>query len=248
MMERTTVICAVYSNDPNRFSLIEGHLFNLKKQTVQVRPIYIFENSDHPPTSINLSDAEIIVYNKPLTIYEAWNIGLAAVRSELVMNLNLDDRLHFDAIERLEQELTNKQGDLIGGDWKICYSQPETDQVNICFENRLIPFTQKWPPDKGTLTRLGSGDGSRGTYGPATLWKLSAHLTFPRYPYRTFKNQKIKSVADSIWWDILKNHLGKQLIRFPFIVGNYHSHPSEQAEFRVGDEWVSLNGQKILSL
>jgi|APCry1669189034_1035192.scaffolds.fasta_scaffold10483_3 hypothetical protein len=243
MKNNTSVICAVYSKDPDRFALLEKHYQNLKQQTVDVQPIYIFEDGDCPPESIN---GDFIIFNKPLTIYEAWNLGLSACRTPLAMNLNLDDRLHNDAIELLEREIFNSGADLIGGDWKICFSQSEVDDTRVCYPSESIPFLPGWPPSKGFLTRLGSGTGERGTYGPATMWKVEAHIGFPRYPYRTTDDYRIQGVSDSIWWNILKNQLNKKIVRVPTIIGNYHSHPDSQAEFRYGGEWEMLK-DKIIS-
>lgn len=242
MKNKTSVICAVYSKDPDRHSLLESHFNNLRQQSVDVEPIYIFENYDTPPSSLG---GEIIICNRLLTIYEAWNIGLSACRTPLVMNLNLDDRLSTDAIEIMEREISNKRADLIGGEWKICYSQEETNSVTNCYPAELVNFLPEWPPQKGVTTRLGSGTGERGTYGPATMWQLSAHIGFPRYPYRTTDDYRIRSVADSLWWNILGSHLNKSLIRLPSIIGNYHSHPNSQAEFRVENEWEILKSKTI---
>ena len=244
MKTNTSVICAVYSKDPDRFSLLQKHFQNLQQQTVGVQPIYIFEDGDIPPTSLN---GEIIISNKPMTIYEAWNLGLSACRTPLVMNLNLDDRLHKDAIETLERELSNKNEDLIGGDWKICYSQSEVDDTGNCYPSELVPFLPEWPPRKNSFTRLGSGTGNRGTYGPATMWQVSAHIGFPRYPYRTTDDYRIRGVSDAVWWEILRSHLNKNLVRIPSVIGNYHSHPDSQAEFRYGNEWDILKDKNILS-
>jgi hypothetical protein len=242
MKAKTTVICAIYSKDPNRFNLLENHFNHLQNQTVKVHPIYVFENGDLPPSFLN---GEIIVSNKLLTIYEAWNLALAACRTPLVMNLNLDDRLNTNAIEIMEQEIIDNKCDLVGGDWKVCYSQEETDAVSECYAAESTTYSSSWPPIEGTPTRLGSGTGERGTYGPATMWQLSAHIGFPRYPYRTTDGYHIRSVSDSIWWDILKSHLKRKLLRLPLIIGNYYSHPDSQAEFRVSNEWELLNNKSI---
>jgi hypothetical protein len=242
MTINTSIICAVYSKDPDRFSLLEKHFECLQQQSVEVQPIYIFEDGDIPPKLIN---GEIIISNRPMTIYEAWNLGLSASRTPLVMNLNLDDRLHMDAIEILEREIGDKKADLIGGDWRICYSQSDVDDTGSCYPAESIPFIPEWPPEKGCLTRLGSGTGDRGTYGPATMWRASAHIGWSRYPYRTSEDYRIKAVADTVWWQILQSHLNKNLVRIPSIIGNYHSHPDSQAEFRHGNEWNILKDKNI---
>jgi hypothetical protein len=38
-------------------------------------------------------------------------------------------------------------------------------------------------------------------------------------------------IGDAVWWGLLSHHNKKQ-IRIPMIIGNYHSHPGSQAEFR----------------
>jgi hypothetical protein len=160
------------------------------------------------------------------------------------MNLNLDDRLQKDSIEIMEKEIIDKNGDLISGDWKICYSQTETDAIDKCYPAEIIDFLPTWPPESGSKTRLGSGTGHRGTFGPAVMWKVSLHTEFPRYPYRTTDDYRIQSVADAIWWNLLRKNL-KNLIRLPLIIGNYHSHPNFQAEFRTGNEWIKIKDKSI---
>jgi hypothetical protein len=240
----TTVFCAVWSQDPNRHELLEQHQENLHKQTVPLDIVYIFDSGDRPPSFVH---GKTISCSSPISIYEAWNYGITATRTEFVMNLNLDDRLNHDAIELLESGIKNDDSWLIGGDWKICYSQEDTNLVGNSYDASKLPFLPNWPPVNGTTTRLGSGSGERGTFGPATLWKLACHLEAPRYPYRTTDGVLIKSVADSIWWGIISNHLGKKTSRLPVIIGNYHSHPEAQAEFRSTNEFDLLKN-KVISL
>lgn len=92
---RTSIICAVWHGDPNRWELIRGHAANLASQTVPVEPIYVFDGGDLPPNGLA---AHCISVNESLTIYQAWNVALSIVRTPFVMNLNLDDRLAPDAV------------------------------------------------------------------------------------------------------------------------------------------------------
>lgn len=244
MKTQTTVFCAVYSKDPNRESLIAQHLTNLRSQTVHVEPVYIFEDSD--PVGISFDQAKAFIANYPMTIYESWNLAVGMAQTPYVMNLNLDDRLNLDAVEQLELFLSKEKADLIGGDWKVCFSQKETDDVKPkCYSAQELPHDPQWPPRQGVTVRLGSGTGHRGTYGPATLWRANAHIGFPRYPYRTADNMLIRSVGDAAWWTILRKVLSKNLFRLPLIIGNYHSHPQDQAEFRFDDEWTLLQSRSI---
>jgi hypothetical protein len=155
-----------------------------------------------------------------------------------VMNLNLDDRLGPDAVEQLEKALLKEGATLVGGDWNIRYSQADTDKVEPCYPASRLPYVSTWPPKAGTVTRLGSGTGENGTLGPATIWRMDAHISVPRYPWRFQDGSLIQGIADLAWWEILHNRLRKKVGRLPMVIGNYHSHPNEQAEFRpmAGDE------------
>jgi FkbM family methyltransferase len=232
-LPRTTVICAVWHGDEKRHELIRGHAENLARQTAAVDCIYVFDGGDEPPSWLN---ARAVMVKEKLTIYQAWNVALSLVETPLVMNLNLDDRLAPDAVELLEAEILKSRAVAVGGDWKICYSQAETDAVERCYPARSVPFVADWPPKPGTRTRLGSGLGERGTLGPATIWRLDAHIGVPRYPWRLRDGSLLRGSADLAWWQLLSGNPNYKLVALPMIIGNYHSHPSEQAEFREPDE------------
>jgi len=238
----TTVFSAVWSQDPKRHALLRGHQRNLLGQTKPVEIIYVFDNGDIAPSGLT---AKTITVGSNVSIYEAWNVALSMCRTPFVMNLNLDDRLAPDAVERLEYEMLSNNGNLIGGDWNICFSQEDTDAVRPAYRATEVPFSPAWPPKPYVPTRLGSGTGERGTYGPATMWRLDCHVGFPRYPYRTQDNTPIKSIADSVWWNMMTRTDPQKVFRYPVIIGNYFSHPSEQAEFRLGDEMSLIQQQEI---
>jgi FkbM family methyltransferase len=233
----TSVLCAVWSRDPDRWQLLRGHAANLAAQSVPVEPIYVFDGTDDPPDW--LAGRKMVV-RENLTIYQAWNVALALVSTPFVMNLNLDDRLAPDAVANLQSLLVRDGAALVGGDWKICYSQSETDAVEACYSAGRLPFVPQWPPAPGTLTRLGSGTGSRGTFGPAVMWRLDTHVGAPRYIWRLPEGTLLQVAGDSAWWTIVTEHLKKKAIRFPGVIGNYHSHPAGQAEFRHGVDEMAL--------
>jgi hypothetical protein len=224
---QTTIICAVWYQDSQRHSLLQGHRANLDAQSVPLERIYVFENGDQPPKDLI---GKALVVSTKLSIYEAWNQALALVRTPYVMNLNLDDRIGADTVEHLQAAIA-QGADLVGGDWKICFSQTETDAVLPCYPAEAVPFVATWPPSPQSATRLGSGTGERGTLGPACMWRMALHLEFPRYPWQFGDGTLIKSIGDLVWWMVLEQN-GKRLVRLPQIIGNYHSHPNEQAEFR----------------
>ncbi|QWD10210.1 glycosyltransferase family 2 protein [Polynucleobacter paneuropaeus] len=241
-MANTTVICAVWSKDPNRYELLKQHEENLNLQTVDVERIYVFDCDDSPPPFLT---GKKIISSEPITMYEAWNLAIVACKTVFIMNLNLDDRLNIDAVERLELEITKTSASLVGGDWKICYTQNDTNSITSSYPANLIPFKGEWPPIKDTYTRLGSGTGERGTFGPATLWNIHCHMKVPRYPYKTSDGALIKSVADALFWTAL-NTFGLKLHRLPMIIGNYNSHPEDQAEFRNREDLNEMIKKGIL--
>src|SRR5579871_3123754 len=228
-LPRTSVFCAVWHGDADRHRLLEGHAENLAKQTVPVEPIYVFDGRDEPPASLR---GRKVVVHEDMSIYQAWNVALSMVSTPFVMNLNLDDRLAIDAVENLERALMTHDAALVGGDWKICYSQGDTDAVQKCYPASELPFVNQWPLQPGTHTRLGSGAGERGTLGPATLWRMDAHVGLPRYPWRFPDGTLIKVIGDMCWWTLLMQQSKKKIVRLADIIGHYHSHPGEQAEFR----------------
>jgi FkbM family methyltransferase len=244
-LAHTTVICAVWHGDPDRARLLRGHAENLSRQTVPVQSIYVFDGADAPAES---TPGRKVVVHENLTIYQAWNVALALVDTPFVMNLNLDDRLAPNAVETLESALAAEGAALAGADWKVCYSQDETDAVEPCYPVARLPFVPGWPPLPGVTTRLGSGTGERGTFGPAVIWRLDAHIGAPRYPWRLPEGTLIKSAADTGWWRIVNGHLRKRMIRLPMVIGNYYSHPSTQAEFRGPSDELRLMSELGVSL
>ncbi len=230
MNPMVTVICAVWHRQTDKARLLEGHAASLRRQTLPPRVVYVFDAGDPPPAGL---PGTTITVSDPLTIYQAWNIALGAVMTPLVMNLNVDDRLAPDAIEIMAKSFqTDPDVFLVGGDWKVCWTDAECDDARPCYPLAELPFHPEWPPVAGKTQRLGSGDGARDTHGPACMWRLEAHRRLPRYPYRYADGSLIRIVADAIWWHAIEHHMGKKLLRLPLVVGNYRSAPSSQAEFR----------------
>ena len=241
---RTSIFCAVWHGDPKRWDLLRGHAANVARQTVPVETIYVFDGGDLPPDGLA---ARCIAVKESLTVYQAWNVALSIVSTPFVMNLNLDDRLAPDAVAVLESELL-KGAILAGGDWNVCYSPEDTDAVKPCYPAERLPCVGEWPLKRGTRARLGSGTGERGTFGPACMWQMEAHLGNPRYPWRLKDGTLIRSAGDIAWWIHLNQKFSKRLVRVPVIIGNYHSHPEDQAEFRVrGADELKLMDERGVS-
>jgi hypothetical protein len=235
------VFCAVWSGDPDRHALLRGHIETMSRQSVPVNLVYVFDDGDEPPPWIV---GTAVVSTEPLTIYQAWNVGVQHADTEYVMNLNLDDRLAPDAVETLQDFADANHAGLVGGDWHVRYSQADTDDVKETFRASVLAFDPAWPPAVGSSVRLGSGTGERGTYGPATLWRRELHQQAP-YPWQFASGRPIRIVGDLAWWTILQRHLGVPLVRVPLVIGNYHSHPAGQAEFRSEDEHHLLSAEGV---
>ena len=230
----TSVICAVWHHDPERHARLCGHVENLSRQSVPVAPIYVFDAGDPIPEWLT---ARAISVNEPLTIYQAWNVALSLVETPLVMNLNLDDRLAPDAVEFLQSRMLREGAIAAGADWKVCFTQEETDAVAPCFPAENLPLAPDWPPKPGTLRRLGNTDLENIHFGPATMWRVDAHArAAPRLPWRLQEGTLLQVCGDLAWWLVLANVPNAKVLRLPVIIGNYYSHPTEQAEFRVADE------------
>jgi hypothetical protein len=242
-LAQTSVICAVWHGDAERAELLAGHAANLAAQSSPVEPIYVFDGADEPPRE--LAGRKVVVHDS-VTIYQAWNVALALVATPFVMNLNLDDRLAPDAVERLESELQSQGAALAAGDWRVCYSQTETDAVERCFPAERLPYVSEWPPPPGARTRLGTD--VRATLGPATLWRMDTHIGAPRYPWRLSDGCPLRIAGDAGWWEVVGGLLKKKIVRVPEVIGNYHSHPASQAEFRSDTQELELLRTVGLSL
>src|SRR6185503_20268771 len=127
--------------------LLRGHAANLARQTVPVEPIYVFDGGDEPPSWL---EGRVVSVREKLSIYQAWNVALSLVATPLAMNLNLDDRLAPDAVEFLELQILRTGAMVAGGEWKVCHSQQETDDVSPCYPADQLPYLSDWPPRRGT--------------------------------------------------------------------------------------------------
>ncbi len=232
-----TVICGVWHKDPHRHELVRGHLACLRAQSRPVRALYVFDGGDLPPADF---EGEYVATRQPLALYEAWDLAIQAVRTPYVMNLNLDDRLCPDAAEAVLEAL-EAGADLVGGEWRICFSQEETDGTRAGERVEDLPFHPDWPPVTGRPVRLGSGTGERGTYGPGTAWRMALHRELPHYPWRFEDGSPVRVIGDGLWWELL-GQAGKKRVRLRRVLGHYHSHPGGQAEFRNPEagEWARL--------
>jgi hypothetical protein len=231
---KSTIFCAVYSKDPLRYELLENHLENVLRIDSSPAPLYVFENGDEVP---QFARPYSVVADKPLTIYQAWRIATHLSTTELVGNLNLDDRFLIGGFELMESYLLKSSFDLVGGEWLI-----DTGQLSPLISNNLRYTTdlrgfkrvRTWPPERSGAQILGSGIASNGTFGPATLWRAKVHQGID-LPTRFANGEVITRIGDSVFWSNLARR-GYRLGRVPALIGTYQSHPESQAEFRDNDD------------
>jgi len=223
---RTTVICAVWHRDPLREARLRRHKANLDAQSTPVECIYVFDGNDDVGTRYS-SLGQVATIRGEITIHQAWNVALALVTTPYVMHLSLDDRYNGDAVALYEAAL-DSEADMVCGDWRVCYSQEETDAVSATSCGIAdVPFIADWPPKPGTRTRLGVGGRERGTLGPGCAWRASLGL----FPTHFRDGTPIRTIGDLLFWESVKERR-KTIVRLPRVVGNYFSHPEDQAEFR----------------
>lgn len=243
MTAKTTVICAVWCGDKERSELLKLQRSNLDRQSVEHDRIYVFDGDDHMDTGFLRRNDTVIRVDQKLTIFQAWNVALSLVQTDYVMNMSLDDRLYGDAIEEMERTLEIEQSFMVGGEWAIRFDRWEVEKVLDRCQDLKLPLAMEWPPNPSdtTVKKLGSGDGSRGTYGPAVMWRMSAHnlAKCSRFPFRFYDGSLIRSAGDAAWSTIIRD-ANLKTSRIPLVIGNYHSHSGDQAEFRVSGEIEKL--------
>ena len=236
MIANTTVICPVWSLQENKLELLRGHLQNLRNQTIENHRVYVLEEED--TESFEFLTAELkedtsayhaLVWTaRGSTMWEALAAGIEGVKTDYVMNLNMDDRLAVDSIGIFEAAMV-RGADLAGGEWDVCYSQMEAD---LPFESHVPDRLVKseWPPPAGEVCCLGSSQNGT-TFGPSVMWKMSLHKLLGTIPTRYGDNTRIRLLGDLAWWDLIQRS-GLITERIPVVVGNYMSSPTTQLEFR----------------
>ena len=103
-MKAAAIVSAYYCE-----KYLEGRLENLLAQTERPRIVVVaLQNSPEQAIAARLLEAKhdsLLMTDKLVTIYHAWNIGIRAAGTELVTNANADDRLRPDGIETLVKAL-----------------------------------------------------------------------------------------------------------------------------------------------
>ena len=228
MKAEITVVCSAWHKQAHLDLFYAQHRHALLAQTIPVRVIYVADGglelpNDHPMI-------EVVRVSRGITTAQAFNMALAITETDFFCALNLDDYFFTDALEFQVMSLKERGTDVIFGDWEIRFTkEADTDRTSGYLED-YTPCAN-WPPEEAPKLRLGSGDRSRGTWGPAPVFRTQAVREACGYARQFGNGQPIRTIIDYILWQrILK--LGKQVMAAQRVFGTYYSNPSTQQEFR----------------
>jgi hypothetical protein len=240
MNEQITVVCSAWHKQKNLELYFRQHLDSLLNQTIPVKIIYICDGGlvldarDPRVTMVTVSDG--------IRTAEAFNLGLALTNTPYFAVLNLDDFYFRNALELQVGAMKQLDADAFFGDWEIRFTREgETDRMCLGLEE-LKPCTS-WPPENVPGLRLGNGDGHRGTWGPAPIFRTAALRELGGYPKWFGDGSPVPTIIDWIVWQrFLKAE--KQVSRGAIVVGSYYSNPPSQQEFRSGNNTVIAEHQR----
>lgn len=228
-----TIICSAWSKQKDFDLLVKQHFELSQKASPNIDVIYAFD-SDHKYL-IDHENFKYVITNKPTTTAQSFNMALALVQTKFVCVLNLDDFYFGGALPVLIKEMEKSNASIGCGDWVIDYSLFVADGDRkfslepLNFE--LFQVCKNWPPEKEKNLRLGSGDGGRGTLGPAPVFLTKGLRSVGGYPHTFSDGSPIKTIIDYIVWDKICER-GEHFVRVNIISGSYYSNPQEQQEFR----------------
>lgn len=233
MENELTVICSAWSGQKNFDELIAQHF----EKTLAAGPgfsiVYAFDsgrsvNLDHPRFASVCSSVET-------TTAMSFNAALALVTTPYVCTLNLDDLYYPGVLDLLVDEM--KAGDFAVGcaDWSIDFDlwvkPDERKLLDAPVSINDFRISEFWPPERASKLRLGSGDGARGTMGPAPVYRTSTLRSVGGYAYTLSDGTPVRTVIDYIVWQEI-HRAGGRFLRLPLLGGSYYSNPAEQQEFR----------------
>jgi hypothetical protein len=228
MSEDVTVVCAAWHRQEHLGLLYEQHSRSLLAQSAGVRVVYVADGGlQLPPASDRIT---VVGVDRGITTGEALMVGLAITDTEYFAALNLDDSYFTDAIAAQIDMMKAGNLDMVGGDWEIRHT-PQAHTDRPCYDLSTLRPCRQWPPSAEPGQRLGSGDGTNGTFGPAPVFRTSALRKIGGYPRQFGDGTRIRTIIDYIVWDRLIR-TGARVGRLPLIVGSYYSNPAAQQEFR----------------
>jgi len=240
MTEEITVACAVWHKQKNLDLYFRQHMRSLLEQTIPVRIIYVADGDlrldapDPRVTTVTVSDG--------IKVAEAFNVALALTNTPYFAALNMDDFYFRNGLEIQLGAIKQLNADAFFGDWEIRFT--ETGDIDrICCGLDELKACQSWPPENLPGLRLGNGDGHRGTWGPAPVFRTAALKEVGGYPKWFGDGSPIPTIIDWVVWQrFLKAN--KQVSRGKIVVGSYYSNPESQQEFRSGPKTVVSEHQR----
>jgi hypothetical protein len=228
MNEEITVACSVWHKQKHLQHYFQQHARALLHQTIPVRIIYICDgglNLEVPDPRVTM-----VSVSEGIRTVEAFNIGLALTNTPYFAALNLDDFYFTNALELHVGAMKQLNADAFFADWEIRFSE-EGDIDRPCQPLDAYLPCATWPPENGERLRLGNGDGHRGSWGPAPVFRTAALKELGGYPKWFGDGSPIPTIIDFVVWQrFLK--AGKQVSRGEIVAGSYYSNPATQQEFR----------------
>lgn len=235
MTAEITVVCSAWHKQKNLELYFRQHSQSLLKQTIPVRIIYVCDGGmvlEAPDPSVT-----IVTVSEGIKTAQAFNAGLALADTPYFAALNLDDFYFRNALELHVGAMKQLEADAFFGDWEIRFTEEGDIDREAFGLDRLKPCLN-WPPEAKPGLRLGNGDGHRGTWGPAPVFKTSALRAIGGFPTHFGNGAPVPTIIDFIVWDrLLKDH--KKVSRGSIVVGSYYSNPASQQEFRGGEGGVA---------
>ena len=140
----------------------------------------------------------IVTVSEGIKTAEAFNIGLALANTPFFAALNLDDFYFRNALELHVGAMKQLEADAFFGDWEIRFTE-EGDTDRFAFGLKDLKPCRNWPPEAEHGLRLGNGDGHRGTWGPAPVFKTAALRSIGGFPKcsATARRSRPSSISSS---------------------------------------------------
>lgn len=152
--------------------------------------------------------ARIITTKDVPTIYEAWNIGIAAARGKYLTNANSDDRLYPGALEYLADGLDD---------------HPE---VAVVYANSdIVTAIDGIPVNRYEMRQGGFPELLESCFvGPMPMWRRDLHATHGLF------DANFRTAGDYEFW-LRITAAGEKLLHLPRTIGAY-THREDSAERR----------------
>lgn len=228
MKEEITVACSAWHKQKHLDLYFRQHAASLLAQTIPVKIIYVCDGGLNLPAPT--PNVTMITVSAGIRTAEAFNMALALTDTTYFTALNIDDFYFTNALE-LHVGAMNQLGvDAFFADWEIRFTE-EGDADRPCQPLDAYMPCKDWPPERAERLRLGNGDGHRGSWGPAPVFRTSVLKEMGGYPKWFGDGSPIPTIIDFVVWQrFLK--AGKNVSRGEIVAGSYYSNPETQQEFR----------------